>query len=72
MKLKILKKTQKDFQGEDGQKREYFWYVAERENGTAIRFGSVNGTYNVDDTPDLILEEYEQSNGKKGYKELAL
>lgn len=70
MKLKIIKRTLKTFKGDDGEEREYYWYVAEKENGTAIRFGSTEGRYEKDQTADIALEEYEQSNGRKGLKEL--
>jgi len=72
MKVKILKCTPKDFQGDDGEKREYFWYIGERENGNAVRFGSTNGEHEEGKQYDLTLEEYEQSNGRKGMKEIAL
>lgn len=70
MKIKITKKTLKGFTGDDGEDREYFWYTGERENGLSLRFGSVNGEHEEGKTYDLTIEEYEQSNGRKGYKEL--
>jgi len=70
MKIKILKMTKKDFKGDDDETREYFWYIGEKENGNSIRFGSVNGEHKLNEIYDLLIEEYEQQNGRKGLKEI--
>jgi len=71
MKLKIIRKTAKPFQGDDGESRDYFWYIAEQADGTSIRFGSTNGSHEVGAAVDPLIEKYEQSNGKTGYKEIS-
>ena len=70
MKIKIVKKNEKGFTGQDGEHRDYYWYTGERDNGVAIRFGSTNGGHEEGETLDLLIEEYEQSNGRKGFKEI--
>lgn len=70
MKLRIVKKTQKSFSGQDGEQRDYYWYTAERADGYVIRFGSTRGDHKEGDEVDLFIEEYEQSNGRKGMKEI--
>jgi len=70
MKITIVKKTLKKFKGEDGEERDYYWYVGTKEDGLAIRFGSTNGEYEEGESSDILVEEYEQSNGRKGFKEI--
>lgn len=70
MKLLIKKKTNKPFDGADGERRDYFWYLGQDQNGLVKRFGSSDGSHQEGETYDLNIEEYEQSNGRKGLKEV--
>lgn len=70
MKIEIVKKQEKSFTGRDGKPVDYYWYVGKKEDGTAVRFGSTNGEHEEGETKDLLLEEYEQTNGNKGWKEV--
>lgn len=72
MKLHIIKKTEKPFKGDDGEQRDYYWYIGQKEDQTAIRFGSANGEHEEGETYDILLETYEQSNGRSGLKEVIL
>lgn len=70
MKLEIVKKTLKAFKGKEGDLLDYYWYIGKKEDGTAKRFGSTNGEYEEGETYDILLEDYEQSNGNTGSREL--
>jgi len=70
MKIKIIRKESKPFKGEDGAPRPYFWYIGEKADGSAVRFGSTDGEHVIGQEKDLIIEEYEQRTGNKGYKEI--
>jgi len=70
MKIEIVKKNLKAFTGQDGQLRDYYWYTGKKEDGMAIRFGSTNGEYEAGETADILLEEFEQSTGRKGFREI--
>ncbi len=60
MKLRILSIGRKDFTTDEGDKIEYYRYVAERlSDESVIKFGSKNGGHGVGSTVDLALEKSE-------------
>lgn len=71
MKLEILERKQKDFNGSEGRKIPYYWYTARTEAGVRITFGSKVGDHNVGQTLELNVEKVERPNGEIGYKEFS-
>lgn len=71
MILKIMKRTVKPFTGEDGEEREYFWYIGKKADGMAVRFGST-ANHAVGAEEDFFLEEKAYRNGGKGYAEIVV
>jgi len=71
MKVKIKSVKAKPFTGEDGEKREYFWYRAEAVGGDgfAFQFGSIDGDHEKGKEYDLDIEKYTRADGKDGFKE---
>jgi len=72
MQIEILKKTNKEFIGEDGEKRPYFWYIGKKTDGNAIRFGSTEGTHKIGGKEEILLEEKTYRNGGTGFAEIVL
>jgi len=72
MKLKIVKKQIKNFRGEDGEEREYAWYIGKDAAGMAKRFGSTDTGHEVGDEPDVLLEEKVYKNGGTGLAEIVV
>jgi len=71
MQIKIIGKKDGSFQGDDGQKVEYYWYKALRESdGVTIEFGSRDGNHRMNETKDLDIEKTERAGGRFGYKEI--
>jgi len=70
MLLTIKKQTMKPFKGDDGEERPYWWYVAQKEDGFAINFGSIDGGHEIGARKEILLEEYDRRDGKKGYREV--
>jgi hypothetical protein len=61
MKLEITQKTNKPFIGSEGDPIDYFWYVGLREeDNVSIRFGSTDGSMEIGQKVDLILEKTEK------------
>jgi len=71
MKLQILTKKEKPFQGREGDQIMYFWYDARREpDGVQITFGSVR-EYDPGDEIDANVVKKENNSGKIFWKEIA-
>jgi len=71
MKIKILKRRQKNFTGGEGEEIQYFWYKALRlSDGVTFEFGSADAAHELDEEYDLEIEKREKSNGKLGYVEI--
>lgn len=72
MTLKILKRKDGSFQGNDGEHVAYYWYKAVRTSDeTLIEFGSREGEHEEGTTKDLNVVRYERGDGKMAWKELA-
>lgn len=50
-----------------GEEIPYFWYRAEREDGTTIEFGSKNGQYEIGKLETVPLEKREGLDGRVRY-----
>jgi len=71
MKLKIKSVENKPFTSGDGERVDYFWYRAVREdNECTIQFGSREGEHPIGEVVDLDIEKTERADGKFGYKEI--
>lgn len=70
MKVKILRKKDGSFEGSDGNQVSYFWYrFAYGENyQNRAEFGSVDGSHQEGDEPDLDLYR-EDKKGRLTWKE---
>lgn len=72
MKIKILKKNAKQFTGDDGEERDYAYYVAELPDGSARRFGSSDTEKEVGKEYNVFLESVTYKNGGAGWKEIVI
>lgn len=71
MKVKILKRKDGGFQGNDGENVIYYWYDAVRiSDDMLIQFGSREGGHEEGSEKDLNIVKYERKDGKTGYKEI--
>jgi len=62
MKVKILKKKQKNFPGDEGNEIEYFWYDAVNlDTQTKFQFGSRNGEHEIGSEKELEIYKAEDS-----------
>jgi hypothetical protein len=72
IKLRITRKKDGTFKGDEGEPIKYFWYNAERlADNVAIQFGSKNSVYEKGDELTLDLVKTENSKGRLTWKELS-
>jgi len=67
----ITDKQDGSFVGDDGERKEWFWYKADEiETGINYRFGSRNGEYEIGDTVDLnLVKTPGKKKGSSWYKD---
>lgn len=71
MKLVIREKKAKPFHGTEGNEIDYYWYSAVRgEDGTTIKFGSMNPDYEIGEEYDLELEKTERISERNGKRKI--
>jgi len=70
MKLTITRKRDGSFDGDGGERVEYYWYKALLATGVTIEFGSRVSTHEVGQELDLDIEKTERAGGRFGYKEI--
>jgi len=68
MKIKITKKKDKPFTGNEGTTIPYFWYTGLLETGERIQFGSKEGRHELGEH-DLPLFFETNEEGRKVWKE---
>jgi len=69
-KVKILKRKDGSFTGDNGEQVEYYWYKGIRlADEVTIEFGSRNGDHEEGSEVAIDLEKYESNSGKIKYKE---
>lgn len=70
MVLIIKGKKEKSFLGDDGAEISYYWYVAlDKTSGMIKKFGSTDGSHEINKEYDILLEQDMNSQGKSILKE---
>ena len=71
MKITILKRTEKSFEGNNGEDVQYAWYKARRHSDQVnFQFGSVDTSHEEGEDYDLNIEKREGQTGKISYHEV--